>query len=182
LKDGAQADFKKPEPKKPAAVAAPAVSAKKPSVLDRAPLLKQLSGSKDASPSPPSSPAPVSLHHSSAPAPVAHSTNNSSIHSNSANGNGHTGNGHSTSNGSFGNNGVSSNGKISSSNDTNGRASENRLEDLTAELHKMKTIILKHEMRIRELEKKLEQSRGTHPPVQRSSSRNGEWELLPDEV
>lgn len=72
---------------------------KKPNILDKAPVKKQLSGSKENTPSPPSSPGPGSV------ATLALNT---------------------------------------------------RVEELVSELQKMKAIILKHEVRIRDLEKKTE--------------------------
>lgn len=201
LNEGNIPQLKKLEPKKPAAGLATA-SNKKPSVLDRAPLLKQLSETKDVSPSPPSSPAPH--YHHQAPASQLIHTNNSSntaaaatnttINRHSL----HQGNGHAT-NGSV-NNGNSavprSAGVLNINTEGNGvdsSVSNQRLEELTSELQKMKTIILKHEMRIRELEKKVEQTRGTlsssasptlktQQSLPASHGKNGEWELLPDEV
>lgn len=67
------------------------------------------------------------------------------------------------------------------------QATNQRLEELTNELQKMKTIILKHEMRIRELEKKVEQqdhlasTLKSHAPISQGE-KNGDWGLLPDEV
>jgi len=66
-----------------------------------------------------------------------------------------------------------------------------RVEELVSELQKMKAIILKHEVRLRDLEKKVDQckSDGTLDnlaPVNSQSSteanNNGETNLLPDEV
>jgi len=105
---------------------------KKPNILDKAPVKKQLSGgSKDNSPSPPASPSPV----------------------------------------------VTS-------------ALNSRVDELVSELQKMKAIILKHEVRIRDLEKKVELSKtGTesnldnHGSLQTGSETNNNGETLgPDEV
>ncbi|KAI1292171.1 Coronin-1C [Halotydeus destructor] len=71
-------------------------------------------------------------------------------------------------------------------------AMNQRVEDLVSELHKMKAIILKHEVRIRDLEKKLEQAITTsdgsldnHANNQvggGEANNNGDVNMSPDEV
>ncbi|XP_054155357.1 coronin-1C-like [Oppia nitens] len=100
---------------------------KKPNLLDKLPAKKQLSssgGSKESTPSPPSSPKP-----------------------------------------SGGSSGVSN----------------QRVEELVSELNKLKAIILKHEVRIRDLEKKVEESQTDSHNNHNSQQNNGDSHLA-DEV
>lgn len=59
-----------------------------------------------------------------------------------------------------------------------------RVDELSSELHKMKAIILKHEVRIRDLEKKVEHGFNDTNNIQNNeTNNNGETAtLLPDEV
>lgn len=58
-----------------------------------------------------------------------------------------------------------------------------RIEELVSELQKMKAIILKHEVRIRDLEKKVElKNDGLDNHAQPGSETNNNGDLLPDEV
>lgn len=58
-----------------------------------------------------------------------------------------------------------------------------RVDELVSELQKMKAIILKHEVRIRELEKKGQNLDNlTQSVVGSEANNNGDANLLPDEV
>lgn len=62
-------------------------------------------------------------------------------------------------------------------------AQTQRVDELFSELQKMKAIILKHEVRIRELEKKGQNlDNVTTTGVGSESNNNGDSNLLPDEV
>lgn len=58
-----------------------------------------------------------------------------------------------------------------------------RVDELVSELQKMKAIILKHEVRIRELEKRGQNLDNlTQSVVGSEANNNGDSNLLPDEV
>jgi len=57
-----------------------------------------------------------------------------------------------------------------------------KVEELVSEMQKLKAIILKHEVRIRDLEKQQQQSNHTDTLNNGESNNNGESALLPDEV
>lgn len=59
-----------------------------------------------------------------------------------------------------------------------------KVEELVSEMQKLKAIILKHEVRIRDLEKKCEDRGSNHTDTlnHHETNNNGESALLPDEV
>jgi hypothetical protein len=57
-----------------------------------------------------------------------------------------------------------------------------RVDELVSELQKMKAIILKHEVRIRELEKRGQNLDNLTQNVGSEANNNGDTNLLPDEV
>lgn len=57
-----------------------------------------------------------------------------------------------------------------------------RVDELVSELQKMKAIILKHEVRIRELEKRGQNLDNLTQSVGSEANNNGDTNLLPDEV
>lgn len=61
-------------------------------------------------------------------------------------------------------------------------AQTQRVDELVSELQKMKAIILKHEVRIRELEKRGQNLDNLTQSVGSEANNNGDTNLLPDEV
>lgn len=70
-------------------------------------------------------------------------------------------------------------------NSAQNQAMSSKLEEFASELQKMKAIILKHEVRIRELEKRghgLDNTQNSNSQASSEANNNGDNNLLPDEV